>query len=62
MSCTSDFNLAEAQGGGDYFHLFCHVGKKGGKKGGKKEEKKKKKTHKKTCIPVGEADADVKGC
>ena len=37
--------------------FFCIVGENKGKKHGKKTQKNKK-----ICIPVGEADADVKGC
>ena len=38
--------------------FFCIVGENKGKK----HKKKKKKKTKNICIPVGEADADVKGC
>ena len=40
--------------------LFCPAGGEGGQEGIR--EKTGGKRRKKTCIPVGDADADVKGC
>jgi hypothetical protein len=61
------------RGVGCFVHCFAIwgclllVGREGRRGSGKKWEKKQTKTNKnkkprKICIPVGKADADVKGC